>query len=186
MIDKQEIKELTVEYGGAWGINHTKRLLDLISVIGEGQKYDEEVIWLSAYLHDWGGYARWRVAGVDHAERSSEVAETYLLEKGYPQEKINMVLECIKTHHSAEMDRSIEAQLLSDGDGLDFLGSVGILRMFSMKARDLRAAYDTARKRREQIPEKLCLEKSREIAERRLKKMDKILAWFEQETRDCF
>jgi uncharacterized protein len=186
MIDKEEIIQLTEEYGGAWGSNHTKRILDMISRIGEGQKYDAEVLWLSAYLHDWGGYAKWRKAGIDHAKRSKEVAETYLLEKGYPQEKITKVLECIETHHSAEKGRSIEAQLLSDADALDFLGSVGVLRMFSMKARDLRAAYETARKRREQLPEKLCLEKSREIAEKRLEKMDKILAWFVQETSNRF
>jgi uncharacterized protein len=186
MIDREEIKRLTEEYGGAWGSNHTKRLLDLISRISEGQEYDEEVVWLSAYLHDWGGYAKWRKPEIDHAERSREVAEVYLLEKGYPQKELAKVLESIETHHSAGKGRCIEAQLLGDADALDFLGCIGVLRMFSMKSRDLRAAYETVRKRREQLPGKLCLEKSHEIAEKRLERMDKILAWFEQETRQIF
>ncbi len=36
-INKDEIARLTEEYGGQWGINHTRRLLRLISMIGEGQ-----------------------------------------------------------------------------------------------------------------------------------------------------
>ena len=39
-IDKEEIARLTEEYGGTWGINHTRRLLHLIDHIGEGLEYD--------------------------------------------------------------------------------------------------------------------------------------------------
>jgi HD superfamily phosphodiesterase len=186
MINKEEIMQLTEAYGGVWGIKHTERLLDLISIIGKNQEYDREIVWLSAYLHDWGGYAKWRKEGVDHAVRSKKVAEKYLTESGYDQEKLNKVLECIELRHSPEKGDSIEAHLISDADALDFLGCVGILRMFSMKPRDLRAAYETAKKRREQLPEKLVLERSREIALERLKKMDKLLTWFEQETSNYF
>ena len=50
-IDNDEIARLTEEYGGAWGINHTRRLLKLISIIGEGLGYDEHTAWLAAHLH---------------------------------------------------------------------------------------------------------------------------------------
>ena len=55
-IDKEEIVRLTEEYGGPWGINHTRRLLQLISIIGKGQPYDAVGVWVAAHLHDWGGY----------------------------------------------------------------------------------------------------------------------------------
>ena len=146
MINKEEIMQLTEDYRGVWGINHSRHLLDLISIIGENQNYNEEVVWLAAYLHDWSGYSHWRKEGFDHAIRSKEVAEDYLLERGYPQELIAKVLECIETHLSAKKGRSIEAQLISDADALEFLGCVGMMRMFSMKPRDLRAAYEIAKK----------------------------------------
>ena len=77
-IDKDDIIHLTEKYGGPWGINHTRRLLHLVSVIGEGQQYDSDAVWLAAHLHDWGAYAPWAQDGVDHAVRSKQVAETFL------------------------------------------------------------------------------------------------------------
>jgi uncharacterized protein len=186
MINKSEIVQLTEEQGGAWGLNHTKRLLHLTKIIGVNQKYDDEIVWLSAHLHDWGGYGRWKKSGVDHAMRSKEVAEKYLQEREYPQEQVEKVLVCIENHHKAENSDSIEAQLLFDADALDFLGCVGVLRMFSMKPRDMKVAYETAKKRRDQLPDKLCLEKSKEIAIERLERMDQMLTWFEQETNKYF
>ncbi len=127
-IDRDEIIRLTEEYDGPWGINHTRRLLHLIAVIGEGQSYDSEVVWVSAHLHDWGGYSPWAQAGVDHALRSKQVAETFLAERNYPEDFKARVLECIEFHHSGDPNRSIESILLSDADALDFLGVVGVMR----------------------------------------------------------
>ena len=99
-LDHDEIARLTEEYGGAWGINHTRRLLALIDVIGAGQSYDAEAVWLAAHLHDWGAYKPWAQAGVDHAVRSREVAEQFLAERGCPPALAERVLECIALHHS--------------------------------------------------------------------------------------
>lgn len=65
-IDHDEIVRLTEEYGGPWGINHTRRLLQLIGRIGKDQQYNPGVVWVAAHLHDWGGYPKWLQAGVDH------------------------------------------------------------------------------------------------------------------------
>ena len=43
-IDHDELARLTEEYGGHWGINHTRRLLQLISIIGEGRSYDADAL----------------------------------------------------------------------------------------------------------------------------------------------
>lgn len=43
-IDQNEIARLTEEYGGQWGINHTRRLLQLISIISEGQQYNSDAV----------------------------------------------------------------------------------------------------------------------------------------------
>ncbi len=76
-MDHDEIVRLTQEYGLDFGVKHTLRLLKLVELIGEGQDYNHEAIWLAAYLHDWGGYAPWPKPDVDHAVRSREVADQF-------------------------------------------------------------------------------------------------------------
>ncbi len=181
-IDKDEIARLTEEYGGQWGLNHTRRLLHLISVIGEGQRYDPDVVWIAAYLHDWGGYSKWMQPGVDHALRSRQVAEAFWSERAYPVELLIPILECIEFHHGSDPGRRIEAVLLSDADALDFLGVVGVLRDFSKKPGDLRKAYETVQSRMVKLRQSLCLEASKALAARRIERMQELLAHFEEET----
>jgi uncharacterized protein len=181
-IDKDEIVRLTEEYGGQWGINHTRRLLHLISLIGEGQHYDAEVVWIAAHLHDWGGYSKWQQAGVDHALRSRQVAEAFWTERDYPEELLQPILECIEFHHSGDPGRRIEAILLSDADALDFLGVVGVLRDFSKKPGELRKAYEVTQGRRAKLPGAICLDKAKAMAEKRVQDMEALLLLFEQDT----
>src|SRR5512140_2212300 len=94
-IDKAEISHLTEQYGGAWGINHTRRLLHLIECIGQGLTYNAEALWVAAHLHDWGAYAPWAQNDTDHALRSQQVAEAFLNKRDYPGEFKALVLECI-------------------------------------------------------------------------------------------
>lgn len=184
--ERDEIVRLTEEYGGQWGINHTRRLLQIIEIIGADQHYDHDVVWIAAHLHDWGGYAPWAQAGVDHAVRSKQVAGTYLQEQDFPPEQIELVLECIEQHHQGGAGRRIESILLSDADALDFLGVVGVLRDFAKKPKDLREAYKTVRTRMEKLPKVICLAKTQEIAGKRLQEMESLLAAFEEESFGCF
>ena len=181
-IDRDELVRLTEEYGGPWGINHTRRLLKLISIIGEGQSYNADALWVAAHLHDWGGCGKWAQSGVDHALRSRQVAETFLAERHYLRDEAKLILDCIEFHHSGNVARCLEVQLLSDADALDFLGVVGVLRDVSKNAKDLRQAYDISRKRRTKLPDLLCLAKSKEIAAQRLTDMDDLFAKFEADS----
>ncbi len=185
-IDRDEITRLTEEYGGAWGINHTRRLLQLVSLIGEKQKYDAEIVWIAAHLHDWGGYAPWVKADVDHAVRSTQVAKDFLIERNCPEESATHILECIARHHSCSPDCSIEAILLSDADALDFLGVVGILRDFAKKPKDMRNAFQTVKTRKEKLVKTILLPRTREIAVERIREMEPILSSFDRETFGCF
>src|SRR5512136_173759 len=185
-IDRDELMRLTEEYGGVWGINHTRRLLRLISIVGEGQSYNADALWVAAHLHDWGGYGKWAQAGIDHALRSRQVAETFLAKRDYSPDEAKLILDCIEFHHADNSTRCLEVQLLSDADALDLLGVVGVLRDFSKNAKDLRQAYNISRKRREKLPGRLCLAKSKEIAVQRLADMDDLFAKFEADTFDCF
>lgn len=141
--DRDEIAALTQEYGGEWGIYHARCLLHLVTLIDGGEDYDSEAVWLAAHLHDWGGYQQWAEPGVDHAARSAKVAADFLRSRGCPEARLALVLEAIRTHHAGGPGRSLEAMLLSDADALDLLGAIGVLRAFSMSARDLRSAYSS-------------------------------------------
>jgi uncharacterized protein len=185
-IDREEIVRLTENYGGSWGLNHTRRLLHLISIIGEGLEYNPEVVWVAAHLHDWGGYPRWAQLGVDHALRSRQIAEEFLVQKGYAPDLLAATLECIEYHHGGDPHRRIEALLLSDADALDFLGVVGVLRDFSKKPGDLRKAYEAVLERKEKLLQSICLESSWAIVAQRLASMERLLATFEEETFGCF
>jgi len=186
VIDKDEIARLTEEYGGEWGLNHTRRLLHLTGQIGEDLQYDRDAVWLAAHLHDWGAYKPWLQEEIDHVQRSLEVVEAFLKGQGYSQDFNSKVLECIREHHSSRSDMSIEAILLRDADVLDFLGVVGILRDFSKNPKALRKAYETVKKRRDRLPKTLLLEKSKELAATRIRQMDKFLAIFETDSFGCF
>jgi hypothetical protein len=83
-------------------------------------------------------------------------------------------------------NRSLESILPRDADVLDFLGLVGVLRDFSKNTRDLRAAFDVAKRRRDQLPGLLSLAKAKAMAADRVKQMDELLARFEEDSFGCF
>lgn len=182
----EELAKLTLEYGGDWGLDHTKRLLHLVAELGEGLDYDQEIITVAAYLHDWGGYAKYIKDGVDHAVRSKEVVGEFLAEQGYPADKAAKVLECIEFHHGGDPERSIESRLLTDADALDMLGVVGTLRIFAMWPRSIRNGYAAVKRWRDTCMAAITLDKTREIAKTRLAETNQLLQMFEQETFGIF
>lgn len=185
-MDRNKVAGLLEEYGGAYGMNHTRRILHIVSEIGSGMDYSEDIVWVSAHLHDWGGYPRWAVPDVDHALRSAQVAGAFLEAEGYPEASSRKVVECIENHHNGRRDKCLEAQLLSDADGIDYLGIVGVLREFSTKPREMRIAFDSARNRMARLRQSIILDSARRIAEKRLAEMESLLFQFEEEAFGLF
>jgi len=185
-VKHEEIAALTFEYGGDWGVCHSERLLKIISIIGEGIEYNTEAVWLAAYLHDWGGYSQWMKEGVEHYDRSAEVAKDFLTENGYDAELVDLVVECIANHHGGKPDRSIESILITDADALDLLGVVGACRCFAMCPRNITNGYKTVKKYRDISTAAITLDKTREMAEIRIKETEEILKKFEEETFGIF
>jgi uncharacterized protein len=185
-IDKAELELLTREYGGEWGINHTKRLLHLINIIGEDFAFNSDALWIAAHLHDWGAYPAWVQKDVDHGLRSRQVADHYLMERNYPEELKSLVLDCILHHHSPSSDFPMEVILLRDADALDFLGVVGVMRNFSLAPRDMRKAFEETKRRRDRSMSILFLEKAKALASERVAKLDELLIKFEEESAGLF
>lgn len=185
-MNHDEIVNLTLEYGGQWAICHAQRILNNIAAISAGARCEAEPLWLAAHLHDWGGYAKWALQGVDHAVRSREVARQFLAERSCPADLAEKVLECIEFHHGGPAQRSVESILFTDADALDLLGTVGVLRVFSMNYRDLRAAVAAAQRYRDMSDRAITLAASRRIAGERIREMDSLLARFFEQTGGVF
>ena len=123
---------------------HQPRLYALTQQIGAGLTYDEDVVYAAAWLHDLGVFVGHRPEEPDALERWDMIAYAegklpgLLRAWGFPQDKIDAVLECIRTHQPQHDPLTIEATILRDADILEQLGAVGILRTVCKVGRDTR------------------------------------------------
>lgn len=95
--------------------NHTLRVVNNARIIAEEEKInadDTEILLIAAWFHD----AAYIGGPLEHEERSSEMAKEFLLERGYPSEKINKVISLIKvTKLDAEPENDLE-MIMRDAD----------------------------------------------------------------------
>ena len=164
-----------------WGYAHCLRVHALACRIAEAEDfdYDEEVLHLSALLHDIGLYRAYaRGEGKDHNRRSAIAARRLLRDRDFPEKRATTVLEAIERHPpGVAPGRSVEGALLKDAVALDYLGAIGLSRVFAMvgleeDVPDLPSALRHAASLRRQLPGVLLLESSREISEVRCLQMD--------------
>ncbi len=85
-------------------LGHQPRLYRLTTLIGQGEVYDDDVVYAAAWLHDLGVFIGHRpeepgdLAGWDHVGYAIEQSPAVLLRVGFPEEKIPAVLEAIRGH----------------------------------------------------------------------------------------
>lgn len=181
-MDHEEIVRLNNEYGGDWADCHSRRLIHWVEILAEGKPYDKEAVFIAAHLHDWGAYAAWAKPGVEHYDRSREVADSFLKERNCPEPLREKILEIIQCHHGGPAGRSFESILFTDADALDLLGVVGTLRVFAMVPRNLQGALSFVKKYREMSNKAITLEKSKVIAKERTAETDNLVQKFIEET----
>ncbi|SFS76246.1 HD domain-containing protein [Brevundimonas viscosa] len=162
-----------------WGWRHSERdyLLAMAVAEAEGLAVDPDVIFAAAFLHDWGGIEPFAAPGVDHAERSVELAEPFLREAGFPMDKFPAVRAAILGHMYDREPEGPEAVALHDADLLDFLGATGAARMLAVTGE--RPDYDQALGRIErfaaELPDQLKTSAAREMAAPRVAAMTAFL-----------
>jgi uncharacterized protein len=172
---------------------HQPRLYALAVRVGEGQAYDDDILFAGAWLHDLGVFVGHRpaepeaLARWDNVAYACEKAPQLLAEFRFPEEKVAGVVETIRTHQPSGVPTTSEGVILRDADILEQLGAIGILRAVCKIGRDTRyptfsTVMPVLRKSLAELPGQLRLRTSRLIAESKIEMLEAFLASVERES----
>lgn len=190
-------RDAVVDYLGAEAqpadkFGHQPRLYALACRIGQGIGYDDDILFAAAWMHDLGVFLGHRPSDPEQLKRWDHVPYTVARTRellagwGFPAEKLEGVAEAIRTHQAQDDPRTTEAVLLRDADMLEQLGAVGALRAFVKVGRDTRYATFSSvapvlQKALQELPGKLRLESSRQLAAPRVAALNAFLNAIESE-----
>ncbi|WP_263379947.1 HD domain-containing protein [Granulicella paludicola] len=176
---------------------HQPRLFALAQKIVARTKpapaYDEDVVFAAAWLHDLGVFIGHRPEDAaalqqwNHVTYVCDRAPELLLSFGFPAEKIDAVLACIREHQPQDSPQSFEATLLRDADILEQLGAIGILRTAAKLGSDTRFhtlsdACNSLRRALDTLPAQIRLDATRELALPRIQILREFMLAVEQES----
>ena len=172
---------------------HQPRLYALATRIAEGEQCDDEVLFAAAWMHDLGVFLGHRptdpdeLAGWDHVPYTIARSGALLREWGFPEEKLASVAEAIRTHQSGDEPAIREAVVLRDADILEQLGAIGALRAMVKVGRDTRFrifsdVIPVLERALEELPGKLRLTQSRELARNRVESLKEFLQAIREES----
>jgi uncharacterized protein len=172
---------------------HQPRLYELARRVGAGHKYDDDVVHAATWLHDIGVFVGHRpedpeqLAVWNNAAYAVERAPALLLNFGFPAEKVDAVVEAIRTHQVPAQPVTIEGVIIRDADILEQLGAIGILRTVSKVGRDTRfptftAAAESLRSALTTLPAQIRLDTTRALAQPKIEFLRAFLAELENES----
>ena len=98
---------------------HIKYVYKYVVLLSKNKNVDQEVLEISALLHDVAMTDR-TLDRSKHNEYGAEIAEKFLRENNYPEEKIQLVKKCILNHNNKRLKyrTTEEEKILVDADGL--------------------------------------------------------------------
>jgi len=117
-------------------INHLKRTMNLARHIQTIEGGDELVIAAAALLHDVHRLEQLKTGQFCSPEASLSQIEAILNKTGFPADRIDKVLHCVKYHEEYSFSVNgrtvddLETLILQDADNLDAMGAIGIGRTF--------------------------------------------------------
>ncbi len=173
---------------------HQPRLYALTREVGRGLDYDDDVVFAAAWLHDLGVFAGHRpeepeaLARWDNTAYAMERAPDLLRPMNFPPEKVDAVVEAIRTHQPGAQPTSIEGTILRDADILEQLGAIGIVRALCKIGRDTRfpvfaPAVETLRKAHAALPAQIRLDTTRVLAQKKIEILGAFLDAVDREGR---
>ena len=115
---------------GAHDISHVERVAANVARLSAEESANAWVTLPAAWLHDCVAVAKDSPLRAQGSRLAAQAAVDFLAETDYPAELLPEVYHAIEAHsYSADIPtRTLEAQVVQDGDRLDSLGAVGIAR----------------------------------------------------------
>ncbi len=128
----------------AHDFQHVMRVYRNAELIGRKEGADMEVLLHAVLLHDLVVYPKGSAKTSKSADDSADMAEKWLRGYGYPQDKIDRICYCVRTHSYSKrlVPATLEGRILQDADRLDAIGAIGVARTFSVGGSENRLFYN--------------------------------------------
>jgi uncharacterized protein len=141
---KRKVKRMLEGRDPAHDFQHIMRVYKNAILIGQREGADMEILLPAVLLHDLVVYPKGSAKSSKSSDDSADIAENILQSYRYPQDKINRISYCIRTHSYSKkkIPASLEGRILQDADRLDALGAIGIARTFSVGGSEKRTFYN--------------------------------------------
>lgn len=177
----------------AYKFDHQPRLYALTQSIGRGLTYDDDAVFAAVYLHDLGVFVGHRpedpalLTKWNHVAYATAKAPAILRQAGFPEHKIETVLQIIREHQPHDEPGCIESEIVRDADILEQLGAVGCLRTAAKLGSDTRfATFDdvqrSLRRALDTLPQRLRLPAAQRLAEAKIAVLRSFVLSLEAET----
>jgi len=136
MLTIEEARRYYIASDPVHDFDHILRVMALAERIGELEGADREILRAATLLHDAAGATPGQSGRDDHHLASADVARSVLEQEGWPPQRVEAVLHCIRAHRfrGTEAPQSLEAKILFDCDKLDVLGAIGVARVVAYAA----------------------------------------------------
>jgi uncharacterized protein len=136
MLTIEKARRYYAEADPVHDFDHILRVLALVERVGKAEAADLEILLAATLLHDASGATPGETARREHHLASAEIARAVLQDEGWPADRIEAALHCIRAHRfrSTETPQTLEAKILFDCDKLDVLGAIGVARTVAYAA----------------------------------------------------
>jgi uncharacterized protein len=161
---EDECKKPTSKYGYEPYENHFAPVVKYAKKLAQELGGDEEIVEIAGWIHDIGSIM---VGREDHHITGANIAEEKLREFGYPEEKVQLVKNCVLHHRgSQKMElETLEEQIVAEADALsafdDMVGLLEVALVWEKLSRD--EAKKSVLKKLQNKWDQLKTEKSKEI-----------------------
>ena len=141
---KKKVKKTLDGRDPAHDFHHIRRVYKNAKLIGLKEGADMDILLPAVLLHDLVVYPKGSAKTSKSADDSADLAEKWLRHFRYPNDKIDKISYCIRTHSYSKrlVPLTLEGKILQDADRLDALGAIGIARTFSVGGSERRTFYN--------------------------------------------
>ncbi|AOT09091.1 phosphohydrolase [Pseudoalteromonas luteoviolacea] len=129
----------------AHDLSHIQRVVKTAKQLAMAEDADLDIVIPAAWLHDCVAVAKNHPDRAQASKMAADKAERFLIEIGYPQDKLEGIHHAIVAHSfSANVPpTTLEAKIVQDADRMDALGAIGVSRCMKVGGAIARHLYHT-------------------------------------------